>query len=88
MAAHVTADKIGGCAKAGVLSSDHGNLNTRELFVECVHRMKSALPYAPETHAAAETEVFYVISGEATFVSGGKVVQSDRRGRSYPPRTR
>ena len=81
-AAHVDKAKVGGgdCGTAGVLQSDHGALNTATYFVECVHRQASALPYAPETHAAGQDEVFYVIKGAATMVSGGKVVGKEIEG--------
>lgn len=81
-AAHVDHEKVGGgdCGIGGVLQSDRGPLNTATYFVECVHRQASALPYAQETHAAGEDEVFYVIKGEATIITGGRVVGKEIEG--------
>ena len=63
--AYVGHDKIADCATGGTF------INTPEFMVQCTHRNGPG-PFAVEIHTK-ETDVFYVIDGEATFVTGGTV---------------
>jgi quercetin dioxygenase-like cupin family protein len=68
--------------EAGVILIDAGKvaeafrkgqmlLTTGEYKVMAGHRVSAGVP---EVHAA-DTDVFYVLDGEATFVTGGKVIE-------------
>jgi len=67
-AAYVGHDKINACAAGGTF------INTPEYMVQCTHR--AGQPGAVEIHTK-ETDVFYIVDGEATFVTGGTVVGLD-----------
>jgi mannose-6-phosphate isomerase-like protein (cupin superfamily) len=67
-AAYVGHDKINACAAGGTF------INTPEYTVQCAHR--AGQPGAAEIHTK-ETDVFYIVDGEATFVTGGTVVGLD-----------
>jgi uncharacterized cupin superfamily protein len=67
-AAYVSHGKINACASGGTF------INTPEYLVQCTHR--AGKPGVPEVHTK-ETDVFYIVDGEATFVTGGTVVGLD-----------
>jgi mannose-6-phosphate isomerase-like protein (cupin superfamily) len=64
--AYVGHETIGECAKGGTF------INTPEFMVQCTHRNGPG-PFAVEIHTK-ETDVFYIVDGAATFVTGGTVV--------------
>ena len=64
--AYVGHEKIKGCTAGGTF------INTPEYIVQCTHRNGQPGPFAVEIHTK-ETDVFYIVDGEATFVTGGTV---------------
>ena len=66
--AYVGHDKINACATGGTF------INTPEYIVQCTHR--AGQPGAVEIHTK-ETDVLYILDGDATFVTGGTVVGLD-----------
>ncbi len=60
--AYLGHDKVAGCANGGTL------VNTPDYMVQCSHRSG---PGVVEIHTK-ETDIFYVLDGAATFVTGGK----------------
>jgi mannose-6-phosphate isomerase-like protein (cupin superfamily) len=68
--AYVGHDKINACAAGGTF------INTPEYVVQCAHRNGQPGPFAVEIHTK-ETDVLYIVDGEATFVTGGTVAGLD-----------
>ena len=68
--AYVGHDKINACASGGTF------INTPEYMVQCTHRNGQPGPFAVEIHTK-ETDIFYIVDGEATFVTGGTVAGLD-----------
>jgi quercetin dioxygenase-like cupin family protein len=63
---------IGHETVAAALATDHVLLRTPSLLVIGSHRTEAG---TPEAHAK-EAEVFYVVDGEGTFITGGTLVNN------------
>ena len=64
---YLSHEKVAECGAGGTF------VNTPEYMVQCSHRNGQPGPFAVEIHTK-ETDVFYIVDGEATFVTGGTVV--------------
>jgi mannose-6-phosphate isomerase-like protein (cupin superfamily) len=62
----ISHEKVAGCDNGGSF------INAPDFTVSCTHRNGQPGPFAVEIHTK-ETDVFYIVDGEATFVTGGTV---------------